>query len=88
MRVRRITVLWAALAASICVAAVSPTTAKEIEVKMLNRGEKGIMVFEPDFVNAMPGDVIKFVPTDKSHNVESIPGMLPEGVAAFKSQGE
>ncbi|KHQ50059.1 pseudoazurin [Mameliella alba] len=55
------------------------------EVKMLNKGEAGVMVFEPAYVNAEPGDVIRFLPTDKGHNVESIDGMLPEGVEAFKT---
>ena len=56
------------------------------EVKMLNRGEAGAMVFEPAFVKAEPGDEIVFVSTDKGHNAESIEGMLPAGVAAFKSK--
>jgi pseudoazurin len=60
--------------------------AAEFEVKMLNKGEKGGMVFQPDFVKAAPGDTIKFVPTDKGHNVESIKGMIPEGVEKFKSK--
>ena len=60
-------------------------SAETIEVKMLNKGEAGAMVFEPAFVKAEPGDVVKFVPTDKGHNAESIDGMLPGGVGAFKS---
>ena len=44
------------------------------------------MVFEPAFVKAEPGDVIHFVPTDKSHNVRSIKEILPEGVETFKSK--
>lgn len=60
--------------------------AAEHEVKMLNKGEAGAMVFEPGFIRAEPGDTIRFVPTDKSHNVEGIKGMLPEGVAGFKSK--
>lgn len=56
------------------------------EVKMLNKGESGAMVFEPAFVKAAPGDVITFVPTDKSHNIESIKEILPEGVEPFKSK--
>lgn len=60
--------------------------AETIEVKMLNKGEAGAMVFEPAFVKAQPGDVIHFVATDKGHNVESIDGMLPDGVEAFKSK--
>jgi pseudoazurin len=60
--------------------------AAEIEVKMLNKGEKGMMVFEPDFVRAAPGDTIRFVPVDKGHNVESIQGMIPEGAQPFKGK--
>ena len=60
--------------------------AAEIEVKLLNKGEKGAMVFEPDFVAAAPGDTIRFVPTDKGHNVETIKGMIPDGAEAFKSK--
>jgi pseudoazurin len=60
--------------------------AAEIEVKMLNKGEKGSMVFEPNLIVAAPGDTIRFVPTDKGHNVESIKGMLPQGVEPFKSK--
>lgn len=60
--------------------------AAEFEVKMLNRGEKGAMVFEPDFVRAAPGDTIRFVPTDMSHNAETIAGMLPDGAEPFKGK--
>jgi pseudoazurin len=60
--------------------------AAEIEVHMLNKGAKGAMVFEPALIDAAPGDTIRFVPTDKGHNVESIKGMLPEGVEPFKSK--
>ncbi len=56
------------------------------EVLMLNKGEAGVMVFEPGYVKAAPGDVIRFVPTDKGHNVENIDGMLPAGVDAFKTK--
>lgn len=60
--------------------------AAEYEVKMLNKGEKGAMVFEPDFIRAAPGDTVRFVPTDKGHNVETVKGMLPEGAEAFKGK--
>jgi pseudoazurin len=58
----------------------------EIEVHMLNKGAKGTMVFEPDFIQAAPGDTIKFVPVNPGHNVEGIKGMLPNGVEDFKSK--
>ena len=67
-----------------CTAAIAQ--AETFEVKMLNKGEAGAMVFEPAYVKAMPGDVIHFIATDKGHNVESIKGMLPEGVERFKSK--
>lgn len=56
------------------------------EVKMLNRGDAGAMVFEPAFIRAEPGDEIVFLSSDKGHNAESIQGMLPAGVEAFKSR--
>ena len=59
--------------------------AADHQVHMLNKGTKGTMVFEPDFVAAAPGDTITFIPTDKSHNAETIKGMLPEGGKSFKS---
>lgn len=59
--------------------------AENFDVKMLNKGADGAMVFEPAFVKAAVGDTITFISTDKGHNVEGIEGMLPEGVEAFKS---
>lgn len=53
---------------------------------MLNRGEAGPMQFEPAFLQIAPGDTVTFVPTDKSHNAESIEGMLPEGAEPFKGK--
>ena len=74
------------LAAPVLALALSGAVlAAEHEVHMLNKGEAGMMVFEPAYVRAEPGDVIRFVPTDKSHNVESIKEILPEGVETFKS---
>jgi len=69
------------IAAAFALAAGSASAA-EIEVRMLNKGAEGPMVFEPAFVKAAPGDVIRFVPTDKGHNAETIEGMLPDGTAA------
>jgi pseudoazurin len=74
------------LAALIGSVLAMPVSAAEITVQMLNKGEKGGMVFQPDFVKAAAGDTIKFVSVDKGHNVEAIKGMLPEGVEPFKSK--
>ena len=58
----------------------APAAAKDIVVQMKNKGTDGLMVFEPSFVQAAKGDKIHFVPTDKGHNAEMIPGMFPDGV--------
>lgn len=78
--------ILAAFALGAAVAFAGAAGAAEIEVMMLNKGAKGAMVFEPDYIVAAPGDTIRFVPTDKGHNVETIKGMVPEGAAAFKSK--
>ncbi|SCZ13684.1 pseudoazurin [Microvirga guangxiensis] len=57
--------------------------AAEVEVKMLNKGTDGVMVFEPALVKINPGDTVKFLASDKGHNVEIIDGMLPEGGEKF-----
>jgi pseudoazurin len=57
--------------------------AAEVEVKMLNKGAEGAMVFEPALVKIEPGDTVKFVSTDKGHNAESIKGMLPADATPF-----
>jgi pseudoazurin len=71
------------LAAFALLMSASMTLAAEVEVKMLNKGAEGLMVFEPSLVKIEPGDTVKFVATDKSHNAESIKNMLPEGAAPF-----
>jgi pseudoazurin len=57
--------------------------AAEVEVKMLDKGAEGPMVFEPALIRIEPGDTVKFVATNKGHNVESIKGMLPAEAAPF-----
>lgn len=65
-------------------AGASPAFAKDINVQMKNQGADGVMVFEPSFVKAAVGDVIHFLPTDPSHNAETMPDMLPAGAAPMK----
>ena len=68
-----------ALVGSVALAGAA-AAAEDHEVKMLNKGSDGeIMVFEPAFLKVAPGDTVTFVPTDPSHNSESIPDMIPEG---------
>ena len=78
---RKMTMLSAA-AATLVMAGTA--IAAEVEVKMLNKGsDGGVMVFEPAFAKVEPGDTVKFVATDKSHNAETIKGMLPDGAPTF-----
>jgi len=60
--------------------------AADIQVKMLNKGAKGSMVFEPDLIVAQVGDTVTFLPTDAGHLAETQPGMLPEGGQKFKGK--
>ena len=59
------------------------------EIQMLNKSEedpKMKMVFEPSFVAAEAGDCVKFIPTSKGHNAETIKKMYPKGAKKFKSK--
>ncbi|MCX7560175.1 pseudoazurin [Sulfitobacter sp. F26204] len=67
--------------------ALSTTALAEThEVKMLNKGAEGKMIFEPSFLQIAVGDSVLFLPTDKGHNAESIEGMMPEGAESFKGK--
>ena len=72
--------------AMIALAAASPAAAKDVQVKMLNKGANGAMVFEPALVRIAPGDTVTFVATDKGHNAEIISSMMPAGAAPFKGK--
>ncbi len=62
-------------------------TPQTFEVQMLNKGADGQrMVFEPAFVQAQPGDTIRFIPTDKTHNAELKKGLHPEGAKIFRGK--
>lgn len=76
---RNLVIVGAVLAAGFAGAA----SAAEVEVKMLNKGAEGVMVFEPALVKIQPGDSVKFLVSDKGHNAESIETMLPEGGKPF-----
>lgn len=71
------------IAASLLALAPVLVSAETHEVKMLNKGEAGAMVFEPRFVSAAVGDTVVFIPTDKGHNALSMKGMIPEGQEPF-----
>ena len=60
------------------------TFAANHEVKMLDNGKDGGMVFEPGFLKAEVGDTVTFKPTNKGHWVQS--RAVPEGVDKFLSK--
>ena len=61
-----------------------PATAANFDVKLLNKGEAGVMVFEPALIKVAAGDTVTFIAADKGHNAETIKDMLPEGAEPFK----
>lgn len=71
------------LGAAAALALAGSALAAEVEVKMLDKGAEGPMVFEPALIRIEPGDTVKFIATSKGHNVESIKGMLPAEAAPF-----
>jgi pseudoazurin len=74
------------LTLAIVAGTAAPILATDYEIQMLNKGTAGAMVFEPNFLAIQPGDTVTFVPTDRSHNVETIKDMIPDGAEAFKSK--
>ena len=64
--------------------AASPASAREWRVAMVNRGANGTMDFAPGFLRIAPGDAVRFVAQEKSHNAESIPELTPAGGGFFK----
>ena len=75
------------LSAALIVVSSAAAFAETIEIKMLNVNEAGDkMVFSQELIRAELGDVIKFVPTDKSHNAQSVKNALPDGQKKFKGK--
>ena len=72
-----------AAAVATAMAMAGGATAAEVEVKMLNKGAEGMMVFEPALIKVAPGDTVRFISADKGHNAETVKGMLPDGAASF-----
>src|SRR5690606_35918682 len=65
---------------------VTPALAADVEVKMLNKGAAGTMVFEPALIAIEPGDTVTFLSVDKGHNAETVKGLIPVGAEPFKSK--
>lgn len=71
------------LALALCAAFSAPAAAADHEIRMLNKGAKGLMVFEPDLIYIAPGDTVTFVATNPGHDARSIAAMIPEGAEPF-----
>ena len=75
------------LSAALIVLSSAAVFAETIEIQMLNVNEAGDkMVFSQELIRAKVGDVVKFVPTDKSHNAQSVKNALPDGQKKFKGK--
>jgi|AntRauTorckE5430_2_1112549.scaffolds.fasta_scaffold26929_1 pseudoazurin len=75
------------LATTLLIGSAISSFADTIEVEMLNQNEAGDrMVFSPEIIRAEVGDVIRFIPTDNSHNAQSVKDALPEGQEDFRGR--
>ena len=64
----------------------APALAETHEVKMYNRSDNGPMIYEPSYLQIAPGDSVRFIPAQPSHNAATIDGMIPAGATPFKSK--
>ena len=89
---RRDAIIWMGSAAALTAVPLNVYAASHAtvhEVLMLNKDPddpKKKMLFSPRMLEVNAGDTVKFVPTDKSHNSESIKGMLPKGADKWKGK--
>ncbi len=68
--------------------ATFPAFAVDHQIKMVDEGAEGNMIFEPGFLHAKVGDTVTFVVKDRGHNV--ISRDIPPGADGWKgtvSQG-
>ena len=78
-----------ALAVGLAAAVPNPAQAETHEVLMYTKNPdnpKEKNVFIPKVLRIQPGDTVKFVSSQKSHNTESIKGMIPDGAEKWKSK--
>lgn len=64
--------------------AALPAGAAEYEVRMLDLGSDGTMVFEPGYLRVSPGDTVTFVPADRGHSSRSV--VIPEGAITWEGE--
>jgi pseudoazurin len=66
--------------------AAAGSMAAEHQVRMLNAGKDGAMVFEPGFLKVAKGDTVKFVKADASHNSAAL--VTPAGATPWKGKAD
>ena len=76
----------AGLALAVLAVTGGTALATDYTVELKNKGADGVMVFEPVLTRVAVGDTVTFVATDKSHNAETIAGLIPDGAEAFKGK--
>ena len=75
------------LAAAMLIGSSVSALANVIEIEMLNRNADGeAMVFSEELIRAEVGDVIRFIPTDRSHNAQSVDSAIPDGQEPFRGR--
>ena len=74
--------LYYGLILSVCLSGNKAFSA-EYDIKMLDYGEGGSMVFEPAFLTINAGDTVRFIPQHSGHSVRSY--LVPEGVKPWQS---
>lgn len=67
-------------------ACVGAAGAAEFEVKVLNQGQTGKMVFEPALLRVAVGDTVTFKAVDAHHFVGSIRNMIPAGAQPLRGE--
>lgn len=55
------------------------------EVRMLTQGPHQMFEFEPNLLRIQPGDTVHFIAKSRGHNVQTVPGMIPDGARPFRS---
>ncbi|MEM7441376.1 MAG: plastocyanin/azurin family copper-binding protein [Pseudomonadota bacterium] len=73
-----------AVVATLAARAGHAEEAKTHIVEMVSKGARKI--FEPQYLEVAVGDTVRFVNLSGTHNTESVDGMIPDGVAPWKSK--
>ncbi|MFC7703632.1 pseudoazurin [Plastorhodobacter daqingensis] len=62
-------------------------TLHEVEMRDFDPEDRSQrMVFRPAILEVAPGDSVRFVAASRSHNAQSIDGMIPEGAEPFRGR--